>query len=66
MTQAFVVPNLDADAIERMRAPLDVENEPGLSHDDDTSDDEGNEKKSAIPGTFPGGSIAHPSTAFYY
>lgn len=66
MTQAFVFPNLDADAIERMRAPLDVENEPGLSRDDDTSDEEGNEKKNAISGTFPGGPITHSSTASYY
>lgn len=49
-----------------MRAPLDVENDPGVSHDDDTSDDEGNEKKSGIPGTFPGGSITHSSDASYY
>lgn len=49
-----------------MRAPLDVEGEPGLSHDDDTSDDEGSEKKSGIPGTFPGGPITHSSIGSYY
>ena len=49
-----------------MRAPLDVEIEAGLSHDDDTSDDEGNEKRGGIPGTFPEGSVLHSSIGAYY
>lgn len=52
--------------IERMRAPLDVENDAGLSRDDDTSDDEGNAKKCGIPGTFPEGSVTHSNTGSYF
>lgn len=53
--------------IERMRAPLAVENDAGLSHDDDTSDDdEGNEKKSGIPGTFTEGLTPISSTGSYF
>lgn len=52
--------------IERMRAPLDVEHGSGLSHDDDTSVDEGNEKKDDVPGTFPEGSVTGPNGGSYY
>ena len=64
--QAFVAPSLDADMIERMRAPLDVERGSGLSHDDDTSVDEPNEKKDDIPGTFPDGSVTGSSNGGSY
>lgn len=52
--------------IERMRAPLDVDHGSGLSHDDDTSVDEPNEKKDDIPGTFPDRSVTVSSNGGSY
>jgi hypothetical protein len=57
---------LDADVIERMRAPLDVEDIACLSHDDDTSGDEGNEKKDDVPGSFPERSDTRSNADSYY
>ena len=53
--------------IERMRAPLDPEESVDLSHDDDdTSNDEGNEKNDAVPGTFPERSATNSHGGSYY
>ncbi len=52
--------------IERMRAPPDIEDGPGLSDDEDTSGDEGNEKKDCIPGSFRETSIADQTAGSYY
>lgn len=66
MTKAFVGPSLDADVIERMRAPPDIEDGRGLSDDEDTSGDEGNEKKDCIPGSFRETSTADQTAGSYY
>ncbi len=66
MTKAFVGPSLDADVIERMRAPPDIDDGLGLSDDEDTSGDEGNEKKNCIPGSFRETSIGDHNAGSYY
>jgi hypothetical protein len=49
-----------------MRAPPDIDDGLGLSDDEDTSGDEGNEKKNCIPGSFRETSIGDHNAGSYY
>ena len=63
--KAYCPPALDADALARMRAPLDDDDQDDLKNNDsDESDDEGGPKRAEVPGAFPGPPIA--SDGLYY
>lgn len=49
-----------------MRAPLEIEDIAHLSHDDETSDEEGNEKKDDIPGSYPDKPDTRSNAGSYY
>ena len=64
--KAFVPPTLDAETLARIRAPPETGAGGYVARDDDSSDEDGEGKRSAPPGAFPESSRSALSDSPYY
>ncbi|KAL8635143.1 MAG: hypothetical protein Q9228_007338, partial [Teloschistes exilis] len=64
-SKSYVPPELDADILDKMRAPPDPLDERGMD-DDDESSDEDEAIENRLPGAFPGRSNGSHADSEYY
>ncbi|KAL9576242.1 MAG: hypothetical protein Q9212_007266, partial [Teloschistes hypoglaucus] len=64
-SKPYVPPELDADILDKMRAPPDPLDERGLDDDDESSDEDG-AVEDRLPGAFPGRSNSGHADSEYY
>ena len=62
---AYVPPELDADVLEKMRAPPDPDDVRAPMDEDDSSDDE-EAVENGLPGTFPSRTASSTAANEYY
>ncbi|KAI4202406.1 MAG: hypothetical protein LQ350_002624 [Teloschistes chrysophthalmus] len=65
-SKPYVPPELDADILDKMRAPSDPLDERGLDDNDDESSDEDGAIEDRLPGAFPGRSNGGNADSEYY
>ncbi|KAL8824441.1 MAG: hypothetical protein Q9170_008156, partial [Blastenia crenularia] len=62
----YAPPELDADVLEKMRAPPDPVEARALMRDDSDSSDDGGPPHNDLPGAFPSKSVSGTTTTEYY
>lgn len=62
---AYVPPELEAEVLEKMRAPPDPDDARAMMNEDDSSEDD-NPSEAGLPGAFPARPTGGPAANEYY
>ncbi|KAL8721467.1 MAG: hypothetical protein Q9181_007698, partial [Wetmoreana brouardii] len=65
-SKSYVPPELDADVLEKLRAPPNLKDERVLMDDDENSSDEEVSTENGLPGAFPSTSASGHTASEYY